>query len=114
MVSEIFDFDYAWEVYKVPEKRIYGYYVMPILFGTRFVGRFDPKLDRKDKKMIINSIWLEAEDLEKGIFIDEFAKTLQRFLKLHDVSQFRIQKTKPRNLKNQLMRACTSQSLHGI
>ncbi|MDH5782573.1 MAG: winged helix DNA-binding domain-containing protein, partial [Candidatus Bathyarchaeota archaeon] len=49
MISEIFDFNYAWEVYKVPEKRVYGYYVMPLLHGTRFIGRLDPKLDRKNK-----------------------------------------------------------------
>jgi len=108
MVSEIFDFDYAWEVYKVPEKRIYGYYVMPILFGKRFVGRLDPKLDRRNKRMIINSIWLEEEDLQKSSFISEFAKTFQRFLKFHDVSQFRIQKTKPKHLKTELMRAYVS------
>ncbi len=54
MISEIFGFTYAWEIYKVPEKRQYGYYVLPVLYGTRFVGRLDPKLDRASKTMIIN------------------------------------------------------------
>jgi len=103
MISEIFDFNYAWEVYKVPEKRIYGYYVMPILYGTRFIGRLDPKLDRQNKKMIINSLFLEEKDFDK-VFISELAETLQRFLEFHDASQVSIVKTQPKKLKDALMR----------
>jgi uncharacterized protein YcaQ len=103
MISEIFDFDYAWEVYKVPEKRIYGYYVMPILHGTSFIGRIDPKLDRQNKRMIINSLALEEKKLEENI-VDELAASLQRFTKFHDVSEVRIEKTKPKELKNALLR----------
>ncbi len=104
LISEIFDFNYSWEVYKVPEKRVYGYYVMPILFGSRFVGRLDPKLDRKGRKMIINSIYLEKETFEKSNFISEFAETFRRFLRFHDVSQFSIEKTKPEELRHRLLK----------
>jgi hypothetical protein len=92
MISEIFDFNYAWEVYKVPEKRVYGYYVMPILYATRFIGRLDPKLDRQSKKMIINSLLLEEKDFDKD-FISELAETLQRFLEFHDASHVSIVRT---------------------
>jgi hypothetical protein len=102
MISEIFDFSYAWEVYKVPEKRVYGYYVMPILYGAQFIGRLDPKLDRQNKKMVINSILLEKKDFDKS-FIDELAMTLQRFVKFHDACQVSIEKTQPRKLKEELM-----------
>lgn len=98
MISEIFDFNYAWEVYKVPEKRVYGYYVMPLLYGTRFIGRLDPKLDRPNKKMIINSLLLEEKDFDKG-FINELAETLQRFLELHDTSQVSIMRTRPKKIE---------------
>lgn len=106
MISEIFDFNYAWEVYKVPEKRIYGYFVMPILYGTRFIGRLDPKLDRQNKKMIINSLILDEKDFDKRI-IAELGKTLERFLKFHDVSHVSIEKTRPKELKNLLMSELT-------
>jgi uncharacterized protein YcaQ len=102
MVSEIFNFDYAWEVYKIPEKRIYGYYVMPILYGTRFIGRIDPKLDRQNKTMIIHSILLEENSFSKSL-LSELAEALQRFLKFHDALQVGIKKTKPKELKNALM-----------
>jgi len=102
MISEIFDFNYAWEVYKVPEKRVYGYYVMPILYSTHFIGRLDPKLDRQNKKMIINSLFLEEKVLDKNV-ISELAVTLQRFLEFHDVSDVSIEKTQPKELKDALM-----------
>ncbi|MFQ5758336.1 MAG: winged helix-turn-helix domain-containing protein [Candidatus Bathyarchaeia archaeon] len=103
MISEIFDFNYTWEVYKVPEKRVYGYYVMPILYGTRFIGRLDPKLDRQNKKMIINSLLLEEKDFDKSL-ITGLAATLKRFLKFHDAIQVSVEKTQPKKLKDALMR----------
>ncbi len=103
IISEIFDFNYAWEVYKVPEKRVYGYYVMPLLHGTRFIGRLDPKLDRQNNKMIINSLLLEEKDFDKS-FIMELAETMQRFLEFHDASQVSIMRTQPKKFKNALTR----------
>ena len=103
MISEIFDFNYSWEVYKPPEKRIYGYYAMPILYGTRFIGRLDPKLDRQNRKMIINSIVLEEKDFDRDSLVGELAAALQRFLKFHDVSQINLKKTQPKDLKPALM-----------
>jgi uncharacterized protein YcaQ len=103
MILEIFDFNYAWEVYKVPEKRVYGYYVMPILYGGRFIGRLDPKLDRQNKKMTINSLLLEKKDLDRSL-TSELAAALQRFLDFHAVSNVSIGKTQPPELKNAIMR----------
>jgi uncharacterized protein YcaQ len=103
MISEIFDFNYSWEVYKIPEKRIYGYYVMPILYGTRFIGRLDPKLDRQNKIMIVNFLLLNEKNLDKNL-ISELAATLQRFIEFHGVSQVSIEKTDPKGLKDALIR----------
>jgi len=102
MISEIFNFVYAWEIYKVPEKRQYGYYVLPILYGTRFAGRIDPKLDRANKTMIINSVILEENRFEEN-FVVELAATLRSFLSFHDVSQVNILKTRPKGLKDTLL-----------
>ncbi|MEU6722009.1 crosslink repair DNA glycosylase YcaQ family protein [Nonomuraea sp. NPDC046802] len=37
----LFDFDYTFEAYKPPAKRRYGYYVTPLLAGSRLIGRAD-------------------------------------------------------------------------
>ena len=104
MVSEIFSFDYAWEVYKVPEKRRYGYYVMPILLGTKFIGRLDPKLDRQNRKMIINSILLEEKQIDQAL-INELAEAVMRFCRFHDATEVEIKRTEPKELRGSLMRA---------
>ncbi len=55
----IFDFDYTWEVYKPAAKRKYGYYVLPVVFGDRFVARFDPAFDKKTRQLTIANWWWE-------------------------------------------------------
>jgi len=104
MVSEIFGFDYAWEVYKIPEKRKYGYYVMPILRGRKFIGRLDPKLDRQDRKMIINSLLMEEKRVDKAL-VNELAEAVNRFCQVHGAPEVEIKRTQPSDLKGALMRA---------
>ena len=45
-VRRLFGFDHLIEVYKRGHERVYGYYVLPLLDGDRFVGRADLKADR--------------------------------------------------------------------
>ena len=46
LLASLFDFDYVWEGFFPPAKRRWGYYVLPIVFGDRFVGRIEPRIDR--------------------------------------------------------------------
>ena len=43
-VQHVFGFDYIWEVYKPLAARKWGYYVLPVFYGDRFVARFDSRL----------------------------------------------------------------------
>jgi uncharacterized protein YcaQ len=60
LVEHLFGFDYLWEVYVPQQKRRWGYYVLPILFGDRLVGRIEPRFERKSKTLHILGIWFEA------------------------------------------------------
>lgn len=60
LVKEMFDFDYRWEVYKPQSERSYGYYVLPVLYGDRFIARFEPGFDKKSKTLVIKNWWWEA------------------------------------------------------
>ena len=61
VVRRIFDFDYVWEVYKPAEKRLYGHYVLPVLYGDRFIARCEPLLDRKANQLVLRNWWWENE-----------------------------------------------------
>ena len=59
LIEMLFDFFYAWEVYKPASKRTWGYYVLPVLVGDRLVARFDPAFDRVAKRFTIQNWWWE-------------------------------------------------------
>ncbi len=59
MIEELFGFSYKWEIYTPIKDRKFGYYVLPILMGDKFIGRIEMKRDRKKKKFEILNIWWE-------------------------------------------------------
>ena len=48
LLERVFGFRHVIEVYKREHERAYGYYVLPLLAGDRFVGRADLKADRAE------------------------------------------------------------------
>jgi uncharacterized protein len=48
LLERVFGFRHLIEVYKREPERIYGYYVLPLLAGDRFLGRADLKADRAE------------------------------------------------------------------
>ncbi len=59
LIKALFDFDYKWEIYTPKEKRKYGYYTMPIVYGADFVGRIELQCNRKTEVLTIENLWLE-------------------------------------------------------
>jgi uncharacterized protein len=48
LLERLFGFRHVIEVYKREHERVYGYYVLPLLSGDRFLGRADLKADRAE------------------------------------------------------------------
>jgi uncharacterized protein YcaQ len=82
-LDTFFGFERALEVYLKPEQRKYGYFTTPILYGDRLVGRLDPKLVRKEKKLIIRGLWYENGFKPDEMYQDEFEKTLADFARFN-------------------------------
>ena len=59
VIEELFGFSYKWEIYTPVKDRKYGYYVLPILSGDRFIGRIELRRDRKKKKIEQAGLWWE-------------------------------------------------------
>ena len=93
---KLFDFDYKWEVYVPAEKRRWGYYVLPILYGDDLVVRLDPKLDRTTMTLDIKGFWHEDDapvmDLD---FANALARGLIRFAKFVNAKKLNLKAIKP-------------------
>jgi uncharacterized protein len=57
LLGSLFEFEYVWELFFPPGKRRYGWYVLPILFRDRFVGRIEPRIDRTDGAVGVLGLW---------------------------------------------------------
>ena len=79
LIERIFNFTYTWEVYTPAAKRKYGYYVLPILYGTSLAGRFEPAADRKGKKLNIKNIWYENNFHADKNFTEAYEQELSNF-----------------------------------
>jgi len=75
----LYDFDYIWEVYVPQAKRRWGYYVLPILFGDRLVGRIEPRIERKGDALRIAGLWWEDgfDPLAAPGFVAAFAAAIE-------------------------------------
>ena len=81
-LGPLYDFDYRWEVYTPAAKRRWGYYVLPILFGDRLVGRIEPRIDRAAKAVrILGLTWEPGFDpIVAPGFVASFSAALQAYL----------------------------------
>jgi uncharacterized protein len=78
----LYGFEYRWEVYTPAAKRRWGYYVLPILFGDRLVGRIEPRIDRVAKSVrILGLAWEPGFDpMAAPGFVDAFSAALTAYL----------------------------------
>jgi len=82
LLGSLFDFHYVWELFLPPAKRRWGWYVLPIVFRDRFVGRIEPRIDRDEARVQVLGAWWEdgfAPRRADG-FVDAMRDALRAYL----------------------------------
>ncbi|HVS51025.1 MAG TPA: crosslink repair DNA glycosylase YcaQ family protein [Opitutaceae bacterium] len=77
VTAALWHFDYTWEAYTPPHKRVRGHYALPVLAGTELVGHVDPKADRAHGKLVVVS-----RRVRRGYRATPAVRELARFLGL--------------------------------
>ena len=82
LIEKIFDYQYTWEIYTPREKRKYGYYVLPVLYGERLVGRIEPVI--VNGELVVKGIWLEPGVRKTRKLNQAINVRLKRFARFND------------------------------
>ena len=91
LIAALWDFQYSWEIYTPPEKRKYGYYTLPVLWGERFIGRIETAADRKTGTLSVKHIWYEPGVRQTKKLQAAMERTLRRFAGFNDCSKVVMQ-----------------------
>jgi uncharacterized protein YcaQ len=88
LLASLFGFEYVWEGFFKPEKRRWGYYVLPIVFGDRLVGRIEPRID--GTRVEILNVWWENGFTPRRAdgFVDAMRDALGAYLRFAGAEGF--------------------------
>jgi uncharacterized protein len=103
--KKLFDFEYVWEVYTPAQKRRWGYYVLPILYGDDLVARLDPKLDRATATLEIKGFWHEDDaPVKDADFANALANGLVRFAQFLGARKVTTNSIRPSGLRKHVQK----------
>ena len=95
----LFDFDYVVEIYVPMGKRKYGYFVLPILWGDRLIGRMDAKANRVGRQLVIHNVVFEPTFQDFEAVKSAFGSALNDFTRFQECDQWKISQVEPKAFK---------------
>jgi uncharacterized protein YcaQ len=93
------------ESYTPAPKRVYGYFCLPILHKDRLVGRFDPKLERKNRLLYLNALYLEPGVKADDELVASVAGAMRDFMKFHQADDLVVESGQPKIFAKKLLQA---------
>nr|MBN2276195.1 YcaQ family DNA glycosylase [candidate division Zixibacteria bacterium] len=100
--NRLFGFDYSLECYLPAHKRKYGYFVLPILWNENLVARLDVKADRKNQRLILNSLQFEPSFKSFNEMLPALVEKLRRFAAFNNCRDICIKNVSPAKFKREI------------
>jgi len=83
-LSSLFDFNYNIECYVPAQKRKFGYFGLPLLYGSKFIGQIDIKADRKRKILIVNNLEIKSAKITNDVVLEKTSKEIFEFREFNE------------------------------
>ena len=90
LIEVLWGFRYSWEIYTPADKRKYGYYTLPVLWGEQFIGRIEAAADYKNGILRVKNLWLEPGIRMTKKLRTAVERTLTRFSKFNNCSGLEV------------------------
>ena len=97
--SVMFGFDYRIECYTPAPKRVYGYYVLPVLRRGEIVARLDAKAHRRDGMFEVKALYMEPRVRVTDAVVNDIAGAITEAAAWHGTPHVEIARTEPRKLR---------------
>ena len=97
LIEALWDYQYSWEIYTPAEKRKFGYYVLPMVYGEKFAGRIEAAADRKTETLVVKNIWYEAGIRQTKKLDAAVDAAVRRLAKFNDCSRAEHRERKIQN-----------------
>ena len=89
LIEALWDFQYSWEIYTPREKRRYGYYVLPVLYGEKLIGRMEAVAERKTQSLEVRHIWYEEGVRQTAKLKKALEDAVKRLAAFNDSTEIR-------------------------
>jgi uncharacterized protein YcaQ len=119
-VKRLFGFDYRIEVYTPGDKRVHGYYTLPVLHRGELIGRIDAKTHRDERRLEVRHAhferWFAAEGtpptgeahLDVGETLVGLSEALHSLATFVGADRIDLRRVTPSRLKAPLSRAISA------
>jgi uncharacterized protein YcaQ len=102
--EQFWGFHQSLEAYLPAQKRLYGYFCMPILHKDRLVGRFDPKMERNNGILRLKSLFLEPGVKPGEELVSDIAAAMRDFMAFHAAKELVIEHSQPVSFSKRLLK----------
>ena len=89
LIRSLWEFQYSWEIYTPADKRKYGYYTLPVLYGDRFIGRIEA-VPGKDGILRVKGLWYEPGVRQTKKLNAALERTLRQFAVFNGCSHYEM------------------------